>query len=185
MWNMGKRDVVVLFCDKCLLNHVEVTFSIVDIHSFFVFFYIKRFCLSRRKSHSTTRPQGDKLKMLLSQMRHLLKCVRVKGEKTSVNWVTCHRCIPALVVIPPGNPVWIKVRVCQRRAELWAAACQPKGAHTFTCGSFVFVPLLQEALHTSTGVKVLTGLSLMHPLCLGNRVQSVQDNLLENPSYGK
>lgn len=70
----------------------------------FCFFYIKRFFLSRRKSHSTTRPQGDKLKMLRSQMRHLLKCVRVKGEKTSVNWVTCHRCIPALLVIPPGEP---------------------------------------------------------------------------------
>lgn len=68
---------------------------------------------------------------------------------------------------PPGNPAWIQVRACQRRVELWAAACQPKGAHTFKCRSFVFLPLLQEALHTSAGVKVHTSLSMMHPLWFG------------------
>lgn len=53
MWNMGKRDAVVLFCDKCLLNHVEVTFPIVDVHSFFVvFFFLHQKILSFKKKKS-------------------------------------------------------------------------------------------------------------------------------------
>lgn len=82
---------------------------------------------------------------------------------------------------PLGNLVWIKVRVCQQqRVELWAAARQPQGAHTFTCGTFVFVLLLQEALHTFTGVKGHTGQSQ----CT-HCDWVILYNLQQNPSYCK
>lgn len=119
MWDMCKRNV--LFLDKCVLSHVEVTFPLVDVHSFSP--QKDFFCLEERKKVTAKLDlKGDKLKMLCSQMRRLLKRVRVKGEKISVNWVTCHRCVSALCVIPPtppgGNQAWIKVRVCQCRVEL-------------------------------------------------------------------
>lgn len=88
----------------------------------------------------------------------------MKGEKISVNWVTCHRCIPALSLIPPReltrDPGEDLSTACE---ELWVIACQIKVC-AFVCHGFVFSPLFHEALHTSVGVKVHACLNLMHPL---------------------
>lgn len=51
-----------------------------------------------------------------------------KGEKTSVNWVACHRCIPALSLISPRevNRDPGEGLSTALECELWAVACQLK-----------------------------------------------------------
>lgn len=111
---MDKRNVVVIhpsiFYSSLFLisfNNVfevlkKVPFLLSTSTGLFLINKWKIFFVFWKEKKITAQLLASKIKKKLRfQMRHLLKCVRMKGEKTSVNWVTCHRCIPALLVIPP------------------------------------------------------------------------------------
>lgn len=111
-------------------------------------------------------------------MRHLLKCVRVKGEKTSVNWVTCHRCIPALLVIPPGEPSLDQGEGLSVACAAASCCLSAQRVRTHSCVAVLPLSLYLKKHFTPPQGSKCTLASAWCTHCVW--VQSVQDNLQKN-----